>query len=259
MTLLLRVFALMCINSRRCRNLTKVIKSIIFCCFRIPTSGSGSLPELQLLARRGLATPSEIHPAYRLPPYMEHIYASLHNSPTASLHGLGLSGDYLASLPPPSTIASSELPFPLDSRLPSPRPSTAMRQSRKRALSASPYSDSFDINSMIRFSPNSLATFVNGSRSSSASGSYGHLSAGAISPALGIHMPPHLQAHLLRSQGLFPPLGTTHSQGSHGSLFSLPHYPLGAATIPKVELKQDCSIRAEADSLSDRKVGTFLD
>ena len=49
---------------------------------------------------------------------------------------------------------------------------------RKRALSVSPYSDTFDINSMIRFSPNSLVSFVNGSRSSSASGSYGHLSAG---------------------------------------------------------------------------------
>lgn len=59
---------------------------ILYCC-RISTSGSGSLPELQLLARRGLGAPSDIHPAYRLPPYMEHLYASLHNSPTASLHG----------------------------------------------------------------------------------------------------------------------------------------------------------------------------
>ena len=46
---------------------------------------------------------------------------------------------------------------------------------RKRALSASPYSDMLD---MIRFSPNSLVSYLNGSRSSSASGSYGHLSAG---------------------------------------------------------------------------------
>ena len=55
---------------------------------------------------------------------------------------------------------------------------------RKRALSVSPYSDTFDINSMIRFSPNSLVSFVNGSRSSSASGSYGHLSAGNYSTFL---------------------------------------------------------------------------
>ncbi|XP_014207539.1 transcriptional activator cubitus interruptus-like [Copidosoma floridanum] len=101
------------------------------------------------------------------------------------------------------TLASAELPFSIDgSRLGSPRAS-AIRASRKRALSSSPYSDRLDIDSMIRFSPNSLASIVNGSRSSSASGSYGHLSA-AMSPALGMHpgMPPHLQqlqAHLLRS------------------------------------------------------------
>lgn len=69
--------------------------------------------------------------------------------------------------------------FSASSRLTSPRPSS-LRQSRKRALSSSPYSDSFDINSMIRFSPNSLVSIVNGSRSSSASGSYGHLSAGNL-------------------------------------------------------------------------------
>lgn len=56
--------------------------------------------------------------------------------------------------------------------------SASLHYGRKRALSASPYSDMFDINSMIRFSPNSLVSFMNGSRSSSASGSYGHLSAG---------------------------------------------------------------------------------
>ncbi|PSN43509.1 hypothetical protein C0J52_13404, partial [Blattella germanica] len=105
---------------------------------------------------------------------------------------LGLPPDYLGSRaltelqPPPSTIGSTEFPFSIDasSRLTSPRPSS-LRQSRKRALSSSPYSDSFDINSMIRFSPNSLVSIVNGSRSSSASGSYGHLSAGP--GALGGH------------------------------------------------------------------------
>ena len=82
--------------------------------------------------------------------------------------------------------------------------------SRKRALSSSPYSDSFDINSMIRFSPNSLATIINGSGgSSTASGSYGHLSAGNISPGPK-NITPHLQqlqAHLLRaSAGLLHPM-----------------------------------------------------
>lgn len=120
------------------------------------------------------------------------------------------------------------------SRLTSPRP----RQSRKRALSSSPYSDSFDINSMIRFSPNSLVSLVNGSRSSSASGSYGHLSAGALSPALGgIHphgvvSPHHLQsihAHLLRGSP-FLPSGLLSSQ--HPSLFSLSPSPLLSSAAP---------------------------
>ncbi|XP_021963691.1 uncharacterized protein LOC110859126 isoform X3 [Folsomia candida] len=64
-----------------------------------------------------------------------------------------------------------------DARFSSPRASLNARANRKRALSCSPYSDSFDINSMIRFSP-CLVSLVNGSRgSSAASGSYGHLSA----------------------------------------------------------------------------------
>jgi len=72
-----------------------------------------------------------------------------------------------------------------------------MRANRKRALSASPYSE-LDLNTMIRFSPTSL--LLTGSRSSSTSGSYGHLSAGAASPAL-VH--PTLQsAHLQQLQQL---------------------------------------------------------
>ncbi|XP_018413592.1 PREDICTED: zinc finger protein GLI2 [Nanorana parkeri] len=73
---------------------------------------------------------------------------------------------------------------PMDvSRFSSPR--LTPRLSRKRALSISPLSDaSIDLQTMIRTSPNSLVAYINNSRSSSAaSGSYGHLSAGAISPA----------------------------------------------------------------------------
>ncbi|XP_049629094.1 zinc finger protein GLI2 isoform X2 [Suncus etruscus] len=73
---------------------------------------------------------------------------------------------------------------PVDvSRFSSPR--VTPRLSRKRALSISPLSDaSLDLQRMIRTSPNSLVAYINNSRSSSAaSGSYGHLSAGAISPA----------------------------------------------------------------------------
>ncbi|MGH0147844.1 UNVERIFIED_CONTAM: hypothetical protein FKN15_050400 [Acipenser sinensis] len=77
------------------------------------------------------------------------------------------------------------------SRFPSPRLSA--RPSRKRALPISPLSDhSFDLQTMIRTSPNSLVTILNNSRSSSStSGSYGHLSAGAVSPALSFAYPPN--------------------------------------------------------------------
>ncbi|XP_040835113.1 zinc finger protein GLI2 isoform X2 [Ochotona curzoniae] len=69
------------------------------------------------------------------------------------------------------------------SRFSSPR--LTPRLSRKRALSISPLSDaSLDLQRMIRTSPNSLVAYINNSRSSSAaSGSYGHLSAGTLSPA----------------------------------------------------------------------------
>lgn len=122
----------------------------------------------------------------------------------------------------------------------SPRPNSA-RQNRKRALSNSPYSDALDLNSMIRFSPNTLVSLVNCSRSSSTtSGSYGHLSAGSISPNLSLHrsMTPHLQqlqAHLLRSGGLLPPLSAHQSPTS-----SLYHPALGGDVgIPKSEVSFD--------------------
>ncbi|KAJ8397419.1 hypothetical protein AAFF_G00439680 [Aldrovandia affinis] len=77
------------------------------------------------------------------------------------------------------------------------------RPSRKRPLPISPLSDnSFNLQTMIRTSPNSLVSILNSSRSSSStSGSYGHLSAGAISPALSFAFPPSpvaLQMHQQR-------------------------------------------------------------
>ncbi|XP_072567861.1 transcriptional activator GLI3 [Paramormyrops kingsleyae] len=77
------------------------------------------------------------------------------------------------------------------SRFPSPRIPT--RPSRKRTLPSSPLSDhSFDLQAVIRTSPNSLiSSILSSSRSSSSTGgSYGHLSAGAISPALSFAYPP---------------------------------------------------------------------
>ncbi|XP_018105562.1 zinc finger protein GLI1 isoform X2 [Xenopus laevis] len=64
-------------------------------------------------------------------------------------------------------------------------PRSTMKLSKKRAMSISPLSDaSIDLQTMIRTSPNSLVAFIN-SRCPSASGSYGHLSIGTISPSLG--------------------------------------------------------------------------
>ncbi|KAM7341236.1 transcriptional activator cubitus interruptus [Cochliomyia hominivorax] len=198
----------------------------------------------------------EFHPAYRIPGYIEHLYSLQRVSPTSSFHdpysncatafhltGLGLnSGDYLgargvgslgelhpaaAAAAAANSLASTDFHFSIDNaRLSSSRTGSIRASiSRKRALSSSPYSDSFDINSMIRFSPNSLATIMNGSRASSAaSGSYGHLSAGAMSP-MHSAMSPHLQqlqAHLLRaSAGLLHPLPT--HQAAAANMLSMGH------------------------------------
>ncbi|XP_038156554.1 transcriptional activator GLI3 isoform X1 [Cyprinodon tularosa] len=78
-----------------------------------------------------------------------------------------------------------------NSRFPSPR--LPARPNRKRPLTISPLSEhSLDLQTMIRNSPNAIVTtLMNSSRSSSStSGSYGHLSARAISPALSFAYPP---------------------------------------------------------------------
>ncbi|XP_027860933.1 transcriptional activator GLI3 isoform X2 [Xiphophorus couchianus] len=78
-----------------------------------------------------------------------------------------------------------------NSRFPSPR--LPARPNRKRPLTISPLSEhSLDLQTMIRNSPNAIVTtLMNSSRSSSStSGSYGHLSARAISPALSFPYPP---------------------------------------------------------------------
>nr|XP_060637565.1 transcriptional activator GLI3 isoform X2 [Anolis sagrei ordinatus] len=154
-------------------------------------------------------------------PYMDYI-RSLHSSPSLSMisaaRGLsptdvphagvspaeyyhqmallaGQRSPYADIIPSAATAGAGALHMEylhaMDStRFPSPRLPT--RPSRKRTLSLSPLSDhSFDLQTMIRTSPNSLVTILNNSRSSSsASGSYGHLSASAISPALSFTYPP---------------------------------------------------------------------
>lgn len=74
---------------------------------------------------------------------------------------------------------------------------------------------------MIRFSPNSLASIVNGSRSSSGSGSFGHLSASALSPGLGHPHLQQLQAHLLRTAGAGLLHSLPHTISPTASLFSV--------------------------------------
>jgi len=53
------------------------------------TGGSvGSHPMHGSMGMTSSGGPAELHPAYRLNPYVEHLYSSLHSSPTASLRGL---------------------------------------------------------------------------------------------------------------------------------------------------------------------------
>merc|ERR1712106_984304 len=154
----------------------------------------------------GLGPPRhhELPPSHPLSPTSQYIQA-LHSSPTSSLRLQASHAEYLSAaarigeLQHQAAQASLDVPFSLDaSRLGSPSLRASMRANRKRALSASPYSSELDLNTMIRFSPTSL--LLTGSRSSSTSGSYGHLSAGAASPAL-VH--PTLQsAHLQQLQQL---------------------------------------------------------
>ncbi|XP_013376709.1 PREDICTED: transcriptional activator GLI3 isoform X2 [Chinchilla lanigera] len=180
------------------------------------------LPFIRISPHRNPAAASESpfsppHPYIN--PYMDYI-RSLHSSPPLSMisaaRGLspadaphagvspaeyyhqmallaGQRSPYADILPSAATSAGAihmEYLHAMDStRFPSPRLSA--RPSRKRTLSISPLSDhSFDLQTMIRTSPNSLVTILNNSRSSSsASGSYGHLSASAISPALSFTYP----------------------------------------------------------------------
>lgn len=236
----------------------------------LPANGpSPGMSEFSVLSQQRGFSNSQMevplsHPYHLGSAYMKQFHNSFHSSPTTSVQGIspmdsrGLSmhGDYLQQMAtlsqrgmisdihrvPPTSTAGSDMCFSVDgSRLSSPRP--GIRHGRKRALSSSPYSDSFDINSMIRFSPNSLVSFMNGSRSSSASGSYGHLSAASsraymtiqdsklrtLSPAIGVPpppVPPHFQQlHQLMRQGVLAPPATAHPTQP---FFSNPGVSLGS-------------------------------
>ncbi|XP_023441844.1 transcriptional activator GLI3 isoform X3 [Dasypus novemcinctus] len=200
------------------------------------------LPFIRISPHRNPAAASESpfsppHPYIN--PYMDYI-RSLHSSPSLSMisaaRGLsptdaphagvspaeyyhqmalltGQRSPYTDIFPSAATAGAGAIHMEYlhamdSSRFSSPR--LPARPSRKRTLSISPLSDhSFDLQTMIRTSPNSLVTILNNSRSSSsASGSYGHLSASAISPALSFTYPSapvslHMHQQILsRQQGL---------------------------------------------------------
>ncbi|XP_071943459.1 zinc finger protein GLI3-like [Antedon mediterranea] len=173
-------------------------------------------PTISVLSHaRGLSPAAGPHHGH--PGYLPHMVAF-------PPHGSEITG-------PPSTAGSIEHPS-LEfssvegSRFSSPKPSA--RLSRKRQLSVSPFSETIDINAMIRTSPNSLVAYINNSRSSSASGSYGHLSAGTISP-MNWHHPvtpiahlQQLQQQLMRHRNGNPYLPAT-SPAQHISSHGYPH------------------------------------
>ncbi|CAN8014834.1 unnamed protein product [Ixodes persulcatus] len=180
-----------------------------------------------------------------------------------SAPGIGLHMDYLQQMAAlgqrglmdfhaQSAAMTPDIAFSAEgSRLTSPR---AGVRGRKRALSSSPYSESFDINSMIRFSPNSLVSFMNGSRSSSASGSYGHLSAGTLSPAMGVGAP-NVPAHLQHLHQLMRPL-LVPSAGAFASQTILPTPVILSSAPGKLETADAASGRETASNIVSSTVDT---
>ncbi|XP_068624641.1 transcriptional activator cubitus interruptus isoform X2 [Battus philenor] len=143
-------------------------------------AAAGATSELSYLAA--------LHPAYRPVPYDHPLYGS---NTLRGLEYLSAARSLHPELHAGSTLASQDFQLSLEgSRIASP---TRLRLSggaisasanRKRAVSWSPYSaESLDLAAVIRASPASLAVRA---PSAASTGSYGHLSAGAISPALSL-------------------------------------------------------------------------
>ncbi|XP_013194518.2 transcriptional activator cubitus interruptus [Amyelois transitella] len=143
-------------------------------------AAAGATTELSYLAA--------LHPAYRPVPYDHPLYGA---NTLRGLEYLSAARSLHPELHAGSTLASQDFQLSLEgSRIASP---TRLRLSggalgasanRKRAVSWSPYSaESLDLAAVIRASPASLAVRA---PSAASTGSYGHLSAGAISPALSL-------------------------------------------------------------------------
>ncbi|XP_033619626.1 zinc finger protein GLI1 isoform X6 [Fukomys damarensis] len=119
-----------------------------------------------------------------------------------------------------------------------PPPRSAVKLSKKRALSISPLSDaSLDLQTVIRTSPSSLVAFIN-SRCASPGGSYGHLSIGTMSPSLGF--PPQMN----HQKGASPSFGVQPC-GPHDStrIGVMPH-PQSRGPLPTCQ-----KLKSELDLL----------
>ncbi|XP_058232336.1 transcriptional activator GLI3 isoform X2 [Hemibagrus wyckioides] len=172
-----------------------------------------SSPSLSMIsAARGLSPADAQHNGLTTAEYY-HQMAMLagHRSPYADIIPSTISTTGAGT----STLHMEYLQALEGSRFPSPR--FLNRQGRKRPLPVSPHSDtSFDFQAMIRKSPNSLVSILNSSRpSSSNSGSYGHLSAGTISPALSFAYPPTPVALQMHQQLIGRPPGIVGSTFGH--------------------------------------------
>ncbi|XP_072547250.1 transcriptional activator GLI3 [Salminus brasiliensis] len=171
-----------------------------------------SSPSLSMIsAARGLSPADAPHAGLTTAEYY-HQMALLagHRSPYADILPSAVSSTGAGS----NALHMEYLQALEGSRFPSPR--LLARQNRKRPL-PSPHSDSsFDLQTMIRTSPNSLVTILNSSRpSTSTSGSYGHLSAGTISPALSFAYPPTPVALQMHQQLIGRPPGIVGSAFGH--------------------------------------------
>lgn len=143
-------------------------------------AAAGATSELSYLAA--------LHPAYRHVPYDHPLYGA---NTLRGLEYLNAARSLHPELHAGSTLTSQDFQLSLDgSRIASPNRlrlsggAISASANRKRAVSWSPYSaESLDLAAVIRASPASLAVRA---PSAASTGSYGHLSAGAISPALSL-------------------------------------------------------------------------
>ncbi|KAK1340989.1 hypothetical protein QTO34_017389, partial [Cnephaeus nilssonii] len=118
-----------------------------------------------------------------------------------------------------------------------PPPRSAVKLTKKRALSISPLSDaSLDLQTVIRTSPSSLVAFIN-SHCASPGGSYGHLSISTMSPSLGF--PPQMN----HQKGTSPSFGVQPCG---------PHDPTQGAMMPHPQSRgplPTCQLKSELDML----------